>query len=268
MRNRAYALTIGTIMTTSKTQIPIPIMIRIRMSFHLLLSNSHEVWEEGTYHICLRTRLAPRRNPWADTARLSIYQIASETGWGDTYQSCPVVHLAFHLSRRLLWCSGALPGCQLSPWRWWGADSWLTSTVSSIWAWMFEIYSCEDQEKFKRRSEKCDSRVAWNIVIVEEIWSAPCTREHDLTWTHLLITLALGLAWRSNTGIAARGDIRVIGFVGPIHQLDGINMGSCVYILMLLVLEVRRVKVVSSTEGCEGKDEERWCTAHWNYYFE
>jgi hypothetical protein len=32
-----YALTIGTIMTTSKTQIPIPMMIRIRISFHLLI---------------------------------------------------------------------------------------------------------------------------------------------------------------------------------------------------------------------------------------
>jgi hypothetical protein len=38
MKNRAYALTIGTIMTTSKTQIPIPIMIRIRISFHLPIS--------------------------------------------------------------------------------------------------------------------------------------------------------------------------------------------------------------------------------------
>jgi hypothetical protein len=40
MKNRAYALTIGTIMTTSKTQIPIPIMIRIRISFHLSISPS------------------------------------------------------------------------------------------------------------------------------------------------------------------------------------------------------------------------------------
>lgn len=34
----AYALTIGTIMTTSKTQIPIPMIIRIRISFHLPIS--------------------------------------------------------------------------------------------------------------------------------------------------------------------------------------------------------------------------------------
>ena len=37
----------GTIMTTSKTQIPIPIMIRIRMSFHLYLSTTQEKASNG-----------------------------------------------------------------------------------------------------------------------------------------------------------------------------------------------------------------------------
>lgn len=51
-----YALTIGTTMMMIRTQIPTAIMTRIFMSFH---------------HICLRTRLALRRKPWADTAKLS-----------------------------------------------------------------------------------------------------------------------------------------------------------------------------------------------------
>jgi hypothetical protein len=46
-KNRAYALTIGTIMTTSKTQIPIPIMIRIRISFHLPISPTLGCAEKG-----------------------------------------------------------------------------------------------------------------------------------------------------------------------------------------------------------------------------
>jgi hypothetical protein len=44
---KAYALTIGTIMTTSKTQIPIPIMIRIRISFHLQISPTFGSAEKG-----------------------------------------------------------------------------------------------------------------------------------------------------------------------------------------------------------------------------
>jgi hypothetical protein len=69
-----YALTIGTIMTTSKTQIPIPMMIRIRISFHLLIRSRPycSIKRGRTYHICFRTRLAPLLNPCAETARLSI----------------------------------------------------------------------------------------------------------------------------------------------------------------------------------------------------
>ena len=47
----------GTMMTTSKMMTQITRHTRIFMSFH---------------HICLRTRLAPRRKPCADTARLSV----------------------------------------------------------------------------------------------------------------------------------------------------------------------------------------------------
>jgi hypothetical protein len=47
----------GTIMTTSRMMMPAMRHMRIFMSFH---------------HICLRTRLAPLRKPWADTARLSV----------------------------------------------------------------------------------------------------------------------------------------------------------------------------------------------------
>ena len=50
------------------------------------------------------------------------------------------------------------------------------------------------------------------------------TTDHDLTWTNLLITLALGLPGRSNTGITARGNIRVIGLVRPIRQLSGVSV--------------------------------------------
>ena len=105
-------------------------------------SNS-EVWGEGTYHICLRTRLAPRRNPCADTARLSIYQFSTETGYVDAYQSCPVVHLAFHPSRRLLWCSGAWPDCQLTQWLMQGEGqlTYIDSLVNlglNVWDLLFE----------------------------------------------------------------------------------------------------------------------------------
>lgn len=44
-------------MTTSKMMMPAMRHMRIFISFH---------------HICLRTRLAPLRKPWADTARLSV----------------------------------------------------------------------------------------------------------------------------------------------------------------------------------------------------
>lgn len=44
-------------MTTSRMMMPTMRHMRIFMSFH---------------HICLRTRLAPFRKPWADTARLSV----------------------------------------------------------------------------------------------------------------------------------------------------------------------------------------------------
>lgn len=54
--NGTHALTIGTTMMTMRTAIPIAMMTRIFMSFH---------------HICFLTRFAPRRNPWAETARLS-----------------------------------------------------------------------------------------------------------------------------------------------------------------------------------------------------
>jgi hypothetical protein len=47
----------GTIMITSRMMMPTMRHMRIFMSFH---------------HICLRTRLAPRRKPWADWARLSV----------------------------------------------------------------------------------------------------------------------------------------------------------------------------------------------------
>ena len=47
----------GTIMTTSRMMMPTMRHMRIFMSFH---------------HICFRTRFAPRRKPWADTARLSV----------------------------------------------------------------------------------------------------------------------------------------------------------------------------------------------------
>jgi hypothetical protein len=47
----------GTIMTMSRMMMPTIRHMRIFMSFH---------------HICLRTRLAPLRKPWADTARLSV----------------------------------------------------------------------------------------------------------------------------------------------------------------------------------------------------
>lgn len=47
----------GTMITTRSTITQIAKHTRIFISFH---------------HICLRTRLAPRRKPWADTARLSV----------------------------------------------------------------------------------------------------------------------------------------------------------------------------------------------------
>jgi hypothetical protein len=47
----------GTIMTMSKMMMPTIRHMRIFMSFH---------------HICLRTRLAPLRKPWAEVARLSV----------------------------------------------------------------------------------------------------------------------------------------------------------------------------------------------------
>jgi hypothetical protein len=47
----------GTMMTINKMMMPTMMQIRIFMSFH---------------HICLRTRLAPRRKPCADVARLSV----------------------------------------------------------------------------------------------------------------------------------------------------------------------------------------------------
>lgn len=66
----------GTTMITIKTQIPTPMMILIRMSFHLrdpkLVRSRNGKGKNETYHICFRTRLAPRRNPWADIARLSM----------------------------------------------------------------------------------------------------------------------------------------------------------------------------------------------------
>lgn len=53
-------------MMTIKTQIPTPIMILIRISFHLKRIHqrqSRQINGRQTYHICLRTRLAPLRNP-------------------------------------------------------------------------------------------------------------------------------------------------------------------------------------------------------------
>jgi hypothetical protein len=47
----------GTMMTINRMMMPTMMQIRIFMSFH---------------HICLRTRLAPRRKPCADVARLSV----------------------------------------------------------------------------------------------------------------------------------------------------------------------------------------------------
>lgn len=76
----------GTTMTMTSTQAPMPMMMRIFMSFHLSSSGSarshlgdrggdaSDVKEDSgrvTYHICLRTRLAPRLKPWAETARVS-----------------------------------------------------------------------------------------------------------------------------------------------------------------------------------------------------
>ena len=71
--------------------------------------------------------------------------------------------------------------------------------------------------------------------------------------THLLVTLSLGLSGRSNTGIAARRDIRVVGFVGPNHQLRAPAFASCAYIIYDVCLVGVRVKVVKSVEGCEVK---------------
>ena len=47
----------GTMITINRMMMPTMMQIRIFMSFH---------------HICLRTRLAPRRKPCADVARLSV----------------------------------------------------------------------------------------------------------------------------------------------------------------------------------------------------
>jgi hypothetical protein len=99
---KAYALTIGTIMTTSKTQIPIPIMIRIRISFHLPISptlgsaekgHTTSAYEHGLLLVGILV-LIPR-----DYLPVSSN---SENGVGWIYQSCLVVHLAFHPFRRLL----------------------------------------------------------------------------------------------------------------------------------------------------------------------
>jgi hypothetical protein len=79
----AYALTIGTIMTTSKTQIPIPIMIRIRISFHLPISptlgsaekgHTTSAYEHGWHHVGI-LELIPR-------GYLPVSS-DSETGWVD-----------------------------------------------------------------------------------------------------------------------------------------------------------------------------------------
>ena len=50
-------LPMGTMMMASRTMMPTMSHMRIFMSFH---------------HICLRTRFAPLRKPWADWARLSV----------------------------------------------------------------------------------------------------------------------------------------------------------------------------------------------------
>jgi hypothetical protein len=54
---RGESLPEGTMMTINRMMMPTMMQIRIFMSFH---------------HICLRTRLAPRRKPCADVARLSV----------------------------------------------------------------------------------------------------------------------------------------------------------------------------------------------------
>lgn len=51
-----YVITTGTIIIVNRMMIPITMHMRIFISFH---------------HICFRTRLAPRRKPWAETAKLS-----------------------------------------------------------------------------------------------------------------------------------------------------------------------------------------------------
>lgn len=73
----------GTTMMMMSTAIPIPIMIRILMSFH---------------HICLRTRLAPRRKPCAEAARVSAKSAGRRTGPTRSamrYQEAMWFHLPF-----------------------------------------------------------------------------------------------------------------------------------------------------------------------------
>lgn len=68
-----HALTMGTTIMTMRTQMPMAMMTRIFMSFHLrCVSHCTALSPLGrTHHICFLTRLAPRRNPCAETARLS-----------------------------------------------------------------------------------------------------------------------------------------------------------------------------------------------------
>jgi hypothetical protein len=57
-KKETYVITTGTMMIAKRIMIPTTIQIRIFISFH---------------HISLRTRFAPRRKPWAETAKLSIH---------------------------------------------------------------------------------------------------------------------------------------------------------------------------------------------------
>ena len=61
--------TTGTMMITNRMMMPMTMHMRIFMSFH---------------HIFFRTRLAPRRKPWAETARLSGTLPQYSYRWGMT----------------------------------------------------------------------------------------------------------------------------------------------------------------------------------------
>lgn len=188
-------MTIGTTIMTINTQIPIPMMIRIRISFH---------------HICLRTRLAPRRKPWAETASVSVlisqcfHQVQGARMSGSAHTTWRLGFVIWCLQERR---TGLVLQCVQ-------AFTALRHLVAAISVQTLTV-------EYKARASShvfvhdADSVVDLRLDLLD-LPPQHCLCKNPVA-TYLSIALTLTLA---GSGLGAGGDVRVIRLAGPVSSVS------------------------------------------------